>query len=100
MEHSPRYRRLRALLRATRSDAGLTQVQLAVRLKKPQTFVSKSELGERRLDLWELIDFCAACEIDPREFIQNLMAAKDNPSRPTKRNSPPRMDAEGNVSKR
>ncbi|MDA2935313.1 helix-turn-helix domain-containing protein [Acidobacteria bacterium AH-259-D05] len=41
-------------LKAAREEAGLTQVDVARRLKKPQSFVSKSESGERRLDPVEL----------------------------------------------
>lgn len=55
--HSTRYRRFRIRLRAARNDAGLTQVEAANRLKKPQSFVSKSEAGERRVDAIELEDF-------------------------------------------
>jgi transcriptional regulator with XRE-family HTH domain len=44
-------KRLLELLRRIRLDAGLRQVDLAERLGQPQSFVSKYELGERRLDL-------------------------------------------------
>ena len=55
--HTVRYRRFRARLKAARNDAGLTQVEAARRLRKPQSFVSKSEAGERRVDAIELEDF-------------------------------------------
>jgi transcriptional regulator with XRE-family HTH domain len=48
------YRRFLKKLRAARVDAGLTQVDVAKRLKKPQSFVSKFETGERRVDPVEL----------------------------------------------
>ncbi|QQQ75480.1 helix-turn-helix transcriptional regulator [Saccharothrix sp. 6-C] len=48
------YRRFRALLRRMRLEAGLTQVDVAERLDEPQSFVSKYESGERRLDVIEL----------------------------------------------
>jgi transcriptional regulator with XRE-family HTH domain len=55
---------LRALLisalRQIRLDAQLTQADLALRLKKPQSFVSKYENGERRLDIVELYEICLA----------------------------------------
>lgn len=57
--HSPRYQRFLQKLREARQQAGLTQVQVAKALGKPQTFVSKCELGERRLDLVEVEDFAA-----------------------------------------
>jgi transcriptional regulator with XRE-family HTH domain len=42
------------VLRELRAEAGLTQAQLAERLRRPQSYVSKYETGERRLDLIEL----------------------------------------------
>lgn len=44
-------------LRDARLTAGLTQVQVAAKLKKTQAFVSKCELGERRLDPLDLQAF-------------------------------------------
>jgi transcriptional regulator with XRE-family HTH domain len=44
---------LRALRKA-RQDAGLTQVEVARALKRPQSFVSNCESGERRIDVIEL----------------------------------------------
>jgi transcriptional regulator with XRE-family HTH domain len=41
-------------LRAARLEAGFTQTEAARRLSKPQTFISKIELGERRVDIVEL----------------------------------------------
>jgi hypothetical protein len=39
-----------------REEAKLTQVEVAKRIKRPQSFVSKVESGERRVDVVELID--------------------------------------------
>jgi transcriptional regulator with XRE-family HTH domain len=52
--YSAEYQRLCTLLRELRLEAGLTQVQVAERLDEPQSFVSKYEAGERRLDVVEL----------------------------------------------
>lgn len=52
--YSAEYLRLCSLLRELRLDAGLTQVQVARQLEVPQSFVSKYESGERRLDVVEL----------------------------------------------
>jgi transcriptional regulator with XRE-family HTH domain len=52
--YSAEYQRLCAVLRELRQEAGLTQVQVATRLEMPQSFVSKYESGERRLDVVEL----------------------------------------------
>jgi len=57
--HSQRYRMFLERLRAARLAAGLTQVQVASALGKPQSFVSKSENGERRVDALEFADLAA-----------------------------------------
>jgi len=50
----PDYRRFLQRLRAAREGAGLTQVEVARRLRVPQSYVSKCESGERRVDVIEL----------------------------------------------
>jgi transcriptional regulator with XRE-family HTH domain len=55
--HASKYRTFLKRLRAARKNAGLTQVQVAARLGKPQNFVSKSETGERRVDVVEASAF-------------------------------------------
>lgn len=50
-----------------RKDAGVTQVDLAARLGKPQQFVSKYERGDRRVDLVEFIAVCRALRVDPKD---------------------------------
>lgn len=72
MDYSPRYGRFRALLRQVRVDAGLTQVELAEKLGKPQSYVSKAELGERRIDFLETLDICRACGIDIQALEKRL----------------------------
>ncbi|MEN4478206.1 helix-turn-helix transcriptional regulator [Mycolicibacterium cosmeticum] len=52
--YSEQYQQLCAVLRELRRGAGLTQVEVAARLDVPQSFVSKYESGERRLDVIEL----------------------------------------------
>ncbi len=54
---SPQYQRFLKLLRSARLASGKTQVQVAKLLKKPQSFVSKSESGERRVDVVDLQQF-------------------------------------------
>ncbi|MGH8601732.1 MAG: helix-turn-helix domain-containing protein [Gammaproteobacteria bacterium] len=58
--YSAEYQRLCQLLRELRQEAGLTQVQVAAELGVPQSFVSKYEVGERRLDVVELRHVAAA----------------------------------------
>jgi transcriptional regulator with XRE-family HTH domain len=55
--HSRRYREFLARLRQARESAGLTQVEAAARLRKPQSFISRCETGERRVDVLEFEDF-------------------------------------------
>ena len=66
------YIKLRKLLVNARRNAGLTQAALALRLKRPQSFVSKYERGERRLDLVEFQEVANALEIDPIRFLREL----------------------------
>lgn len=55
--HSTRYRRFLKRLRQARQQAGLTQIEVARALRRPQSFVSKCESGERRVDVVELEEF-------------------------------------------
>lgn len=67
-----RRERLQALLRELRLEAGLRQVELAERLCRPQSFVSKYESGQRRLDLVELGQLCQAVGISLAEFVRRF----------------------------
>ena len=60
------------LIREIRQQAGLRQLDVAERLKQPQSFVSKYESGERRLDLLELDLVCEACGIGLSEFVRRF----------------------------
>lgn len=63
---------LRTLLREIRLEAGLRQVDLAERLNLPQSFVSKYESGERRLDLIEVRKICRAAGITLVDFVRRF----------------------------
>lgn len=65
---------LQRLLREVRIAAGLTQAELASRLSQPQSFVSKCESGERRVDVIELRAICEACGLSLREFVRRFEA--------------------------
>lgn len=67
-----RYQLLLSILITLREDKGLTRLQLAKILKKPQSFVSKYERGERRLDVVEFLDITEALETDPHKVIDKL----------------------------
>jgi transcriptional regulator with XRE-family HTH domain len=65
-------KRFRGFLVEARKRAGLTQYELAARLKRPQSFVSKFERGERRLDVLEFREVARALGIDPIRFLRRL----------------------------
>ena len=54
---SPEYRAFLRKLREGREKAGLTQADVASRLRRPQSYVAKCESGERRVDVVELVRF-------------------------------------------
>jgi transcriptional regulator with XRE-family HTH domain len=56
--YTTRYQLLLKLLIHSREKAGLTQQEVAEKLKKPQSYISKIESGERRIDFIELEDLC------------------------------------------
>jgi transcriptional regulator with XRE-family HTH domain len=73
--HSVRYAVFLKTLKEVRERAGLTQVQVAKRLGETQTFVSKCERGERRIDVMELRMFCEAFGISLKQFVAALEKA-------------------------
>ena len=64
--------RFRELLKASRLKAGLTQSELAKRLDAPQSYVSKFETGERRLDFVETALVCGALGIGIVSFAREF----------------------------
>jgi transcriptional regulator with XRE-family HTH domain len=69
---SREYRRFCALLFEERNAARLTQTVVARRLRKPQSYVSKYEAGERRLDVIEFLHIARAIGFDPGGFLERL----------------------------
>jgi len=64
--------RLQELLRKIRTDVGIRQADLAERLGRPQSFVSKYESGERHLDVIELWEVCRALGVSLEDFARRL----------------------------
>jgi len=64
-----------SLLHEIRIEAGLTQMEVAVRIERDQTFVSKYESGQRRLDVLEVREICQAIGITLEEFARRLEKA-------------------------
>lgn len=70
--YRPEHRHLVVVLRELRERAGLRQVEVAHRLDRPQSFVSKYEAGERRLDLVELREICAVLGVSLAELVDTF----------------------------
>ena len=74
--YSREYKSFLRLLRETRQQAGMSQQDLANKLGQTQSFVSKCERGERRIDVVELRHFCRAMKIPVSTFIKRLEDSK------------------------
>jgi transcriptional regulator with XRE-family HTH domain len=61
------------LMVKARKAAGLTQHELAKRLRRPQSFVAKYEGGERRVDVVEFVEICKAIEADPNKLLKTFL---------------------------
>jgi transcriptional regulator with XRE-family HTH domain len=70
---SPAQRALLAALREARKQAGLSQQEVARRLKRPQSFVSAYESGDRKIDVLEFLRIAKAMNTDPRELLKRVM---------------------------
>lgn len=66
------YGKLCKLLLQARKAARLRQTDLAAALKRPQSFVSKYERGERRLDVIEFLEVVDAIGCDPGQLLATL----------------------------
>lgn len=67
------YRIFLAALVAARKDAGVTQVELADRLGKPQPFISAIERGVRRVDVVEFYAIARALRVDPEVLFRSVV---------------------------
>lgn len=59
-------------LREMRERMGLTQRDLAKRLKKPQSWVARCETANRRVDVAEWVEWCIGCGVDPKSALDDL----------------------------
>ncbi|MBB5209648.1 helix-turn-helix domain-containing protein [Chiayiivirga flava] len=83
--HRDDYQTLLQLLRDLRVGQGMTQVDLGHALDNTQTFVSKIERGERRIDVLEFIDICEAMNVDPVSAFKQFMTQRGVPAPAGKR---------------
>lgn len=70
---SDEYRHFCQLLRLARENGDLTQQEVAKRLKRPQSYVSKYESGERRLDVIEFLRVARVLGVAPAEMLKELV---------------------------
>ena len=71
-----RHQELIGFIASVRKAAGITQVELAERLGRPQSFVSKVERGERRLDVIEFCQVAEALGHDPAILLATFVGQK------------------------
>jgi len=69
-QHNATYRKILPLLKKMREDAGLNQRALGWELRKPQSWVSRTEIGERRIDVLEFAAWASACGVDPVQALK------------------------------
>lgn len=67
-----KYEEFSRLLVEERQNAGLSQQEVADRLGRPQTYVSKCERGTRRMDVVEFLEIAEIIGFDPITFIKKL----------------------------
>ncbi|RQT27143.1 MULTISPECIES: helix-turn-helix domain-containing protein [Burkholderia] len=72
MLYGQRYEKLRRTLKEVRLGAGLTQTQLAERLGRGQSYVSKVERGEQFVDVLEFVEWCEACSTPSEKIIKKI----------------------------
>ena len=70
--HSAEHTYLRQLLIRRRLDLGLSQRALAERMNVVHSFVGKVETGDRRMDIFEFIEYCRALDWDASEVVHGL----------------------------
>lgn len=69
------YEAFRSCLIDARKASGKSQVELAQLLNRPQSFVSKVESGDRRLDVVEFVEICRAIGVDPGPIVASVEQA-------------------------
>ncbi|WP_413123455.1 helix-turn-helix domain-containing protein [Burkholderia orbicola] len=70
--HTPQYRALLDHLIAARKASGLSQADLAARLGRPQSFIAKIEVGERRIDVIEFLELARILQVNPSSILESL----------------------------
>ncbi len=71
--HSEYGQAIREAIKSVRKRSGLTQRELCRKLDREHSFISKCEMGERRIDIAEFYWICRACGLSPQEEIRSLV---------------------------
>jgi len=70
--YTRKYKQLIEILKQARQDSNLTQADVAAHFKRPQSFISKCESRERRIDVIEFLEFCKLYKISPDKLLKQL----------------------------
>ena len=67
-----KYELLRSELKKARLESNVLQKDLAKVLRKPQSYISKVESGERSLDIIEFVDYCIGLGLEPSKWLKKI----------------------------
>ena len=70
--YTDRWEQLLKILKRLRVEKGLTQVQLAAQLDRPQSLIAKIESGERKLDVCQFLDYMEALDASAEDVVREL----------------------------
>lgn len=70
---SEKYNKLNSIFKERRLALGLSMRDLGESIKEPHSFVQKVEANQRKLDIFQYVQYCEALEIDPAETLKILM---------------------------
>lgn len=68
-----RHKALMAVLRATRAEAGLTQLELSEKMGRANNYITKVETGERRLVFLDFLEIADQLGIDPQKLMERIL---------------------------
>ncbi len=71
--YSPESKKITSWLREKREGSNLTMRQAASKLNLPHSFISKTETGQRRIDVIEFVWYCETLGFDPQEGLQLII---------------------------
>jgi len=75
--HKDDYHLLLSFMQQVREATGITQTELAQRLRTTQSYVSKCERGERRIDIMEFVGYCEALGVDAGVLMDAFLDHRD-----------------------